>query len=95
MATYIILSRFAADAFSDPKECKQLAEKISERIRKECPGVKWRESYSTLGSVDIVDIVECKDPRDVQRAAMILRAYGHENTETLTAISWKDFVKSL
>jgi uncharacterized protein with GYD domain len=95
MATYIILSSFASEAFNDPKECKELAQQISARIRKECPGLKWKESYSTLGSVDIVDIVESKDPREVQRAAMILRAYGHETTETLTAISWKDFLKSL
>jgi uncharacterized protein with GYD domain len=95
MKTYIILSRVSPQALDDPKEFKQLAEKVSARIKKECPGVKWKESYGTLGRFDVVDIVESDSPEAVARAVMILRTAGHETTETLMATPWKEFLASL
>ncbi|HYL97692.1 MAG TPA: hypothetical protein VEZ90_01970 [Blastocatellia bacterium] len=31
----------------------------------------------------------------VEKAAMIIRAYGHSTTETLVATPWKDFLDML
>jgi hypothetical protein len=31
----------------------------------------------------------------VEKAAMIIRAYGNSTTETLLATPWKDFIKGL
>lgn len=90
MARYIILSRLGPDAFADPKDFKKLAESVSARIKKECPGVKWRGSYVTLGRFDIVDIVESEDPGQIEKAIMIIRAYGHARTETMLATPWKE-----
>ena len=95
MATYVILSRVSPQALENPKEFKQLAEKVSVKIKAECPGVVWRESYGTLGRFDVVDIVESDDPKQVARAAMILRTSGHETTETLMATPWKEFLANL
>ena len=95
MATYIILSRVSPQALEDPREFRQLAEKVSAKIKAECPGVIWRESYGTLGRFDVVDIVESNDPNQVARADMILRTSGHERTETLMAIPWKEFLANL
>ena len=50
MATYVILSRFAADAFDDPKEIQQLAAAVSSQIKSDCPTVTWKDSYATLGA---------------------------------------------
>jgi len=95
MATYVILSRFSPEAFKDPKEFLKLADKVTSTIRERCPGVKWGESYATLGRFDVVDIVEADDPVEVERAAMIIRGYGHSTTETLAATPWKEFLNSL
>ena len=95
MATYVVLSRFSPEAFRDPKEFKQLARTVSEKIRSECPGVDWKESYATLGRFDLVDIVEANDPKQIEKAAMIIRAYGHSTTETLGATPWKEFLAML
>jgi uncharacterized protein with GYD domain len=59
------------------------------------PGVTWKESHATLGRFDAVDIVEAAKPEDVEKAAMIIRSYGHSSTETLLATPWKDFVSNL
>jgi uncharacterized protein with GYD domain len=95
MATYIILSRVSPTAFNDPKDFTKLAKSVSERIKKECPGVKWKSSFATMGRFDVVDIVESDDPHHVAKAAMIIRAYGKSETETMSAMPWGDFLKML
>jgi uncharacterized protein with GYD domain len=95
MATYVILSRFSPTAFDEPKQFRQLADKVSATIRSECPGVRWKESYATLGRFDVVDVVEADDPKSIEKAAMIIRAHGHSTTETLLATPWKEFLATL
>jgi uncharacterized protein with GYD domain len=95
MATYIILSKISPQAFSDPFEFKKIAERVASKIKTKCPGVVWKESYSTMGRFDVVDIVEADDPKQLAQAAMIIRAYGHSTTETLTAIPWKEFIDTI
>lgn len=95
MATYVILSRFSAEAFDDPKDFKKLAEKVSAKIKSECPGVVWKDSYATLGRFDVVDVVETDDPSQIEKAAMIIHAYGRSTTETLLATPWDEFLENL
>lgn len=95
MATYVILSRFSPEAFRDPKDFRKLADAVSTKIKSECPGVRWKDSYATLGRFDVVDIVEADDPKQIEKVAMIIRAYGHSTTETLTATPWKEFLGTL
>ena len=92
MATYIILSRISPQAFSNPGEFIKLAANVSEKIKKECPGVTWKNSYSTMGRFDVIDIVEADDPKEIEKLALIIRAYGRSTTETLLATPWKDFL---
>ncbi len=51
MNTYIILSRFSPEAFDNPKHFLELAEQVSKKIREECPGIRWKDSYATLGTI--------------------------------------------
>ncbi len=95
MATYVILSRFSPEAFREPHEFKKLAEAVSAKIKNECSGIRWKDSYATLGRFDVVDVVEANDPKQIEKAAMIIRAYGHSTTETLTATPWKEFLGTL
>ena len=95
MATYVILSRFSPEAFREPKDFTKLAEAVSSKIKSECPEVRWKDSFATLGRFDVVDVVEADDPKQIEKAAMIIRAYGHSTTETLVATPWKEFLAAL
>lgn len=95
MATYVILSQLAQDAFDDPRDFKKMAKTVAEKIRKECKGVQWKQSYALLGRFDVIDIVEASDVRQVERAALIIRAYGHASTETMPATPWNSFIGEL
>jgi uncharacterized protein with GYD domain len=92
MATYIILSQISPQAFSDPFEFKKIAERVAAKIKSECPDVEWRQSYSTMGRYDVIDIVESDDPEQIAKAAMIIRAYGQSTTETMRAFPWQEFL---
>jgi uncharacterized protein with GYD domain len=93
--TYVILSRLSPDAFDDPKDFKKIANTVSNRIRKECKDVVWKASFATLGRFDVVDVVEAPDAKAVEKAAMIIRGYGHAATETMVATPWQEFLESL
>ena len=95
MATYVILSKISPGAFRHPKEYKQQVEAVTEKIKRDCPGVKWKDSYATLGRFDIIDIIESDDPKEAEKASMLIRAYGHSSTEVLSATPWKEFLTSL
>ncbi len=95
MTTYIILSRFSPEAFEDPKNFKDLASAVSAKIKKQCPDVTWKGSFATLGRFDVVDLVEADDPKQIEKAAMLIRANGHSATETLLATPWKEFLSTL
>ena len=95
MATYVILSRFSPEAFENPRDFLKLAEKVSSEIKNQCPNVQWKSSFATLGHFDVVDIVESDDIKQVEKAAMIIRGYGHSMTETLLATPWAEFLATL
>lgn len=92
MATYIILSKISPQAFSDPFEFKKIAERVALKIKSECPDIVWKQSYSTMGRYDVIDIVESDDSEQIAKAAMIIRAYGHSTTETMRAFPWQEFI---
>jgi uncharacterized protein with GYD domain len=95
MEKYVILTQMSPEAFKDPEDFKQIAATVFAKIKSECPGVIWRHSYATLGRFDFVDIIECDDPKQVKKAAMIIHAYGHSTTETMLATPWKEFISTL
>ena len=95
MATYVILSKLSADAMRDPGEFHQLAETVSRKIKSECPKVRWSASYALMGRFDVIDVVEADSAAEVEKAAMLIRCYGHATTETMHATPWKDFIASM
>ncbi len=56
---------------------------------------RGKESFASMGRFDVADIAESDDPKQVEKAAMIIRAYGHSTTETLGARPWKEFLEML
>jgi uncharacterized protein with GYD domain len=95
MATYVILSKIGEGAFRQPADFVKLARTVADKIKSDCPGVTWRDSYATTGRFDVVDVVEAPDVASVEKAAMIIRAYGHATTETMVATPWNQFIDNL
>jgi len=43
----------------------------------------------------VVDVVESDDPKQVMKAAMIIRSCGHSTTEILSATPWDEFLEMI
>ena len=95
MATYVLLSRMSPDVTTDAGSFRQMADKVKQTIRKECPEVTWKDSYVTFGRFDVVDVFEAPHERDAQKVAMIIRRLAKTNTETMQAIPWQEFLSNL
>ena len=91
MPTYVTLTRLSPESVKSPRELKKLEKAVSERIRHECPEVRWSGNYAILGPCDYLDIFEAPDETVAARVVMILRSFGHASTETWTALPWKRF----
>ncbi len=95
MATYIILGKFSLYPLEEIREFKQLNEDVVLKIKKECPGIVWKQSFATLGSYDVVDIIEADNPKTVEKATILMRSHGYSTTEVLMVSQWKDFFATL
>jgi uncharacterized protein with GYD domain len=91
MATYVILTRLTPESVKAPGELKRLEREVADRIRRECPQVKWVGNYAVLGPYDYLDIFEAPDEMVAAKVAMLIRSYGHAVTETWTVLPWERF----
>jgi uncharacterized protein with GYD domain len=92
MATYVMLTRLSPEALTRPEAVKDLNKRVEDRIRKECPGVKWLANYAVLGPCDYLDIFEAPDPDTATKVSLLVRSFGHATTETWIATQWERFV---
>jgi uncharacterized protein with GYD domain len=93
MATYILLTKLSPEAVAKPKSVTDLNKQVEDRIKKECPGVKWLANYAVLGPCDYLDIFEAPDADAATKVALIVRSFGHATTETWIATQWDRFAE--
>jgi uncharacterized protein with GYD domain len=91
MATYVVLTRLTPESVKTPADLKRLEKVVAERIRKDCPQVKWVANYAILGPCEYLDIFEAPDETVAAKVVMIIRSFGHATTETWTAMPWERF----
>ncbi len=91
MPTYVVLTRLTPEAVKTEGELKRLERLVAERVRNECPQVKWVANYAILGPYDYLDIFDAPDETVAAKVVMIIRSYGHAQTETWTAMPWERF----
>lgn len=94
MDTYIILSKISPGSLKKPSELKEIADSVKTRIKENCPDCNWKSSYAVRGQYDIVDVVETNNENDIDKIVMILRTYGYEDTVTMEATEWTQFLET-
>ncbi len=92
MGIYIMLTKLSPEALSRPGGVAELNNKVEERIRRECPDVKWRSNYAVLGPCDYLDVFEAPDADAATKVALLVRSFGHATTETWVATPWDRFL---
>ncbi len=92
VSTYMLLTRLSPEALNRPGAVIELNKKVEERIRQECPGVKWVANYAVLGPCDYLDVFEAPDIDSATKVALLVRSFGHATTETWVATPWDRFL---
>jgi uncharacterized protein with GYD domain len=92
MATFILLTRLTHGT----AEMKDLTpegveQQIIERVRAVCPQVEWVSSYAVLGPYDYLDVFRAPDVETALQVSMIVRRFGHAQTEVWGATEWARF----
>ena len=93
MPTYAMLTKLAPEALNRPETVTELNKQVEDRIRRECPTVKWISNYSILGACDYLDIFEAPDSDTATKVSLLVRSFGHATTETWLATPWDRFVE--
>ncbi len=91
MPTYVMLTRLAPEALQRPGAVSALNQQVEERIKRECPEVRWVANYAVLGPCDYLDIFEAPDAETATKVALLVRTFGHATTETWLATPWERF----
>jgi uncharacterized protein with GYD domain len=85
MATYVVLIDWTQQGVGNFKDSVDRYEAAQSQF--EAMGVRFRDIYWTLGSHDIVSIVDAPDSETLAAALLMLASQGNVRTTTLRALS--------
>ena len=85
MATYIVLAHFTDQGVRGIKDTPKRADAFKAMAKK--AGANVKELYWTLGSYDIVAVVEAPDVEAITAVGLSAAKLGNIRTETLRAFS--------
>jgi uncharacterized protein with GYD domain len=85
MATYIALSSFTDQGIRNVKDTAKRAEAVQAAAQKF--GAKMTQIYWTLGSYDLVAIIDAPDDASATAFALSIGAAGNVRTQTLRAFT--------
>ena len=85
MATYIVLAHFSDQGIRGVKDSPKRADAFKALTKK--AGANVKELYWTLGSYDVVAIVEAPDVETITAVGLSIGKLGNVRTETLRAFS--------
>jgi len=93
MPTYVLVTKLAPEVMKDLKRREELGRQWLERVKENCPGVKFIAHYALLGHYDFLDIFEARDEEEATKVSLISLAHGALQAETWTAIPYRRFLE--
>ena len=98
MPTYILVTKLSPELMGQIKRRDEIGHLWREKVKENCPGVKFLSHYALLGKYDFLDIFEARDEEEATKVSLISTSNGALQAESWTAIPYPKFleiVKSL
>ena len=93
MATYIVLGTYAEQGMKNIKDTVKRTEAVRDMAKK--AGVTLKETYWTLGAVDLVGVFEAPDDETMTAFSLSVAKLGNVKTQTLRGFSSAEMNKIL
>jgi uncharacterized protein with GYD domain len=88
-----MMTRLSPEALTKPEGVEELNRRVEDRVKRECPEVKWLANYSVLGPCDYIDVFEAPSSEVATKVSLLVRSFGHATTETWVVTPWKRFLE--
>ena len=88
MANYILLATYTEQGIKSIKDTVKRNEAVRELAKK--AGLAMKESYWTLGAVDVVALFEAPDDETMTAFSLSVAKLGNVKTQTLRGFTAKD-----
>ncbi len=92
MPTFVLMTRLSADAMRDPELRRRMGRDWLDKVKSNCPGVKWLSHFAVLGRYDFMDIYEAPDVEAAHRVSLISRAAGAVTAESWPAMPYDEYL---
>ena len=89
MATYILLINYTQQGIEKIKESPERLDRVKELLQS--LGGEVRDFYLTMGTYDVVVMIEAPDDQTVARFVLAAGSHGNVRTTTLKAFSETEF----
>ncbi|MGE5621629.1 MAG: GYD domain-containing protein [Bacillota bacterium] len=91
MQLFVMLTRLSPEALKSPASMEDFEKRAVDHIEKECPDVKWLNSYALLGPYDYLDIFSAPDIDAALKVSAMIRTFGRAHSEIWGATDWGNF----
>ena len=86
MPDFLLFTRLSAENIQSAEETEKREQRTLEAIRKNCPGVEWKQSYALMGPYDFLDIFTADDMEMALKVSALVRRSGYSHSEIWPAI---------
>jgi uncharacterized protein with GYD domain len=93
MQTYVLMTKLSPEVSKHLKDRAEIGRAWLEKVREQCPEVKFVAHYALLGRFDFLDIYEAPDEETAAKVSMISLSSGAMQAESWIAIPYKRFVE--
>ena len=92
MAIFVLMTKLNPEITKNISIRGKIGKQWLEKVKKNCPEVKFIAHYALLGQYDFMDIYEAPDNDSAGKVSLITLAEGAVKAESWPAFEYQDFV---
>lgn len=95
MPIYTLMTKLAPETLRHLDSKKEMGRAWYDKVKENCPGVKWLHHFALLGPFDFMDIYEADSDAEAAKVSMITLSQGAADAQNWPVIEYKEYLKIL